>query len=197
MEAETMDSNLLVKKTLAGNKKAFESIIKLHQRLVSHVVFRMVHNAADREDICQDVFLKVYENLKGFKFESKLSTWIAKIAYNACLSYLEKKKLPLFDDLTPDERSFDSVPGITASPDELVEGKEISFLLRSEIGRMPFHYRTILTLYHLDQMSYKEIGVTMDLPEGTVKSYLFRARRVLKDRLMAKYQREDLCNSST
>jgi RNA polymerase sigma factor (sigma-70 family) len=197
VEAKTMDSELLVKKTLAGNKKAFERIIEQHQRLVSHVVFRMVQNAADREDICQDVFLKVYQNLGGFKFESKLSTWIAKIAYNACLSHLEKKKLPLFDDLTPDERSFDSVPGITAGPDELVEGKEISFLLRSEIGRMPSHYRTILTLYHLDQMSYREIGETMDLPEGTVKSYLFRARRVLKDGLMAKYQREDLCNSST
>ncbi len=62
---------------------------------------------------------------------------------------------------------------------------------------MPVHYRTILTLYHLDQMSYKEIGETMELPEGTVKSYLFRARKLLRVRLMTKYQPEDLCNSST
>ncbi len=191
-----MDSELLVKKTLAGNKKAFESIIQQHQRLVSHVVFRMVQNPADREDVCQDVFLKVYEGLGGFKFESKLSTWIAKIAYNTCLNYLEKKTVPLFDDLTPEEQSLESFPSRVQGPDRIVEEKEASVLLRSEIDRMPVHYRTILTLYHLDQMSYKEIGETMDLPEGTVKSYLFRARRLLKDRLMAKYQREDLCNSS-
>nr|NIM97546.1 sigma-70 family RNA polymerase sigma factor [candidate division Zixibacteria bacterium] len=151
---------------------------------------------ADREDVCQDVFLKVYEGLGGFKFESKLSTWIAKIAYNTCLNYLEKKTVPLFDDLTPEEQSLESFPSRVQGPDRIVEEKEASVLLRSEIDRMPVHYRTILTLYHLDQMSYKEIGETMDLPEGTVKSYLFRARRLLKDRLMAKYQREDLCNSS-
>ena len=192
-----MDNKLLVKKTLAGNKKAFESIIKLHQRLVSHIVFRMIHNPADQEDLCQEVFLKVYENLRGFKFEAKLSTWIARIAYNTCLNYLEKKKVPLFDDLTPEDRSLEMVPANGGNPVDLVEGKEISVLLRSQIDKMPVHYRTILTLYHLDQMSYKDIGETMELPEGTVKSYLFRARRQLKQGLLAKYQREDLCNSST
>ncbi len=192
-----MDSEFLVKKTLASNKKAFESIIKRHQRLVSHIVFRMIHNPADQEDVCQDVFLKVYENLGGFKFESKLSTWIARIAYNTCLNYLEKKRVPLFDDLTPEERSLETVPGNSGNPAESVEGKEVSALLRSEIDKMPVHYRTILTLYHLDQMSYKEIGETMELPEGTVKSYLFRARKLLRVRLMTKYQPEDLCNSST
>jgi len=197
VEAKEMDSRLLVKKTLAGNKKSFESIIETHQRLVSHIVFRMVQNAADQEDICQDVFLKVYQNLKGFQFESKLSTWIAKIAYNACLSFLEKKRIPLFDDLMPEERSIETVTDCNYSVDQAVEQSETSALLRSEIEEMPVHYRTILTLYHLDQMSYNEIGETMELPEGTVKSYLFRARKLLKERLLAKYRREDLCNSST
>ena len=192
-----MDSRYLVKNTLAGNKKAFESIIEGHQRLVSHVVFRMIQNTADQEDICQDVFLKVYQNLRGFQFESKLSTWIAKIAYNACLSYLEKKRVPLFDDLTSEEKTIETVSDCSYRPDQVVEGKETSSVLRNEIEKMPVHYRTILTLYHLDQMSYSEIGETMELPEGTVKSHLFRARRLLKERLLAKYRREDLCNSST
>ena len=191
-----MDSKLLVEKTLAGNKKAFESLIGQHQRLVSHFVFRMIENPGDREDLCQDVFLKVYENLGGFKFESKLSTWIAKIAYNTCLNHLEKKRLPLLGDLTPDERSWDRIPGSAAGPHELVQGKELGTLLRSEINKLPVHYRTILTLYHLDQMSYNEIGEIINLPEGTVKSHLFRARKLLKARLTMKYQPEDLCNSS-
>jgi RNA polymerase sigma factor (sigma-70 family) len=197
VEAKMTDNKLIVKKILAGNKKAFETLIRQHQRLVSHVVFRMVDNRADREDICQDVFLKVYQNLGGFQFESKLSTWIAKIAYNTCLNYLEKKRVLLYDDLSTEERNLETVPTTADGPDRLAEGKEISDLLRSEIDKMPVHYRTILTLYHLDQMSYQEIGDSMDLPEGTVKSYLFRGRKLLKERLMAKYQPEDLCNSNT
>jgi len=188
------DDKLAVKRTLAGNKKAFESIIEQHKRLVSHIVFRMLQNPADREDICQDVFLKVYENLGGFQFESKLSTWIAKIAYNTCLNYLEKKRVPLFDDLAPQEKPLDSVSDCSIRPDQIVEGREVSSLLQDEIEKMPVHYRTILTLYHLQQMSYKEIGEAMQLPEGTVKSYLFRARRLLKNRLTSKYQPEDLCH---
>jgi RNA polymerase sigma-70 factor (ECF subfamily) len=196
VEAEKMDNRLLVKKTLADNKKAFESIIERHQRLVSHIVFRMIQNASDREDVCQDVFLKVYQNLRGFQFEAKLSTWIARIAYNTCLNYLEKKQVPLLDDLTTQEHTIETVSDCSVRPDEIVEGREVFSLLQNEIERMPVHYRTILTLYHLDQMSYKEIGEMMELPEGTVKSYLFRARRLLKERLLTKYQREDLCNSS-
>jgi RNA polymerase sigma factor (sigma-70 family) len=197
METETMESRLLVKKTLAGNKKAFESIIQQHQRLVSHIVFRMVANQAEREDICQDVFVKVYQHLESFQFGSKLSTWIAKIAYNTCLNYLEKKKVLLFDDVSSDDRSMESLPGDTSGPDRLAEEKQTSSLLRKEIRKLPVHYRTIITLYHLDQMSYKEIAETMDLPQGTVKSHLFRARKLLKERLMSKYQPEDLCNSNT
>jgi RNA polymerase sigma factor (sigma-70 family) len=189
-----MDAELLVKKTLAGNKKAFESIIEGHQRLVSHIVFRMVQNTSDQEDICQDVFLRVYENLRGFQFESKLSTWIAKIAYNTCLNYLEKKRVPLFDDLTSEEKTIETVSDCGYRPDQIAEGRETSYLLRDEIDKMPVHYRTILTLYHLHQMSYNQIAEIMELPQGTVKSYLFRARRLLKKNLMAKYQREDLCH---
>jgi RNA polymerase sigma-70 factor (ECF subfamily) len=197
MKAETMDSKLLVKKTLAGNKKAFESIIQQHQRLVSHIVFRMVANQADREDICQDVFVKVYQHLESFQFGSKLSTWIAKIAYNTCLNYLEKKKVLLFDDVSSDGRSMESLPGDTRGPDRLAEEKQTSSLLRKEIKKLPVRYRTIITLYHLDHMSYDEIAEAMELPQGTVKSHLFRARRLLKERLMSKYQPEDLCNSNT
>lgn len=189
-----IDDKLAIKKVLAGNKKAFESIIKQHQRLVSHIVFRMVQNSADQEDICQDTFLKVYQNLGGFKFESKLSTWIAKIAYNTCISYLEKKRVPLFDDLSSENKSLESISDCSIRPDEIAEEREISSLLQTEIEKMPVHFRTILTLYHLDQMSYNQIGQTMGLPQGTVKSYLFRARRLLKENLMAKYQPEDLCH---
>ncbi len=187
------DSKRLVRKILAGNTKAFESLIEEHQRLVSHIVFRMVSNVSDREEICQDVFMKVYQNLKGFQFESKLSTWIARIAYNTCINYLEKKKVPLFDDCSPEEKTLDSYPAEGTLPDEHAERKDISQRLQNEIDKMPIHFRTILTLYHLDNLSYNQITEIMQMPEGTIKSYLFRARKLLKERLLAKYQPEDLC----
>jgi len=188
------DVKLQIEKILAGDKTAFQTLVEEHHRLVSHVVFRMISNREDREDTCQEVFLKIYQNLSNFRSESKLSTWIAKIAYNTCLNHLEKRKLLLLDDLSSEEQSQVSSLENVHRPDQLTDEKEISSLLQAEIDKMPVHFRAILTLYHLDGMSYNEMGEILSSPEGTVKSYLFRARRLLKERLLAKYQPEDLCH---
>lgn len=183
---------LLVEKILSGNIEEFETLVEEFQRLVSHIVFRMIPKHADREDICQDVFIQIYQNLGSFKFESKLSTWIARIAYNRCINYLEKKKTPLFDDLTPEEESIDMQSEDSLTPDAFTEHLDLSSRLQIEIDKLPVQYRTILTLYHLDEMKYHEICQIMELPEGTVKNYLFRARKLLKQRLTAKYKPEEL-----
>lgn len=187
----------LISRIKGGDKQAFQTLIEEYQRLVAHIVFRMVNNESDREDLCQDVFLKVYQHLDGFRFESKFSTWIARIAYNVTLNYLQKKKVPLFDDHTPDEVSIEEVSGGDQQPDAWTENKDRAQMLNDAIENLDVHYRTIITLYHLDQMSYSEIGEIMNLPEGTVKSYLFRARQQLKKRLMTKYKREELCSITT
>lgn len=194
-----------VQKILNGDTGAFQSFVEDYQRLVCHIVFRMVSNEADREELCQDVFMKIYQNIGKFEFKSKLSTWIASIAYHTCINYLKKKKVPLYDDLSEAEQlagksissaygeSFaESVRGDTPQPDELMITQDINRYLRAEINGLPVQYRTILTLYHLDGMSYKEIGEIMNLPEGTVKSYLFRARKRLKERMLEKYPAEEL-----
>ena len=186
------ETRQLVEKILAGDGEAFKLLIERHQRLVSHIVFRMIRNEAEREDLCQDVFIRVYRNIGGFKFKSKLSTWIARIAYNACGNYLEKKNVPLYEDLTSSEKTVESCPADGLQPDEYTVKKDISSRLKKEIDKLPVQYRTILTLYHLDEMSYLEICDIMNLPEGTVKSYLFRARKLLKERLLVKYQPEEL-----
>lgn len=181
-----------VQRVLDGDKEAFKEIIAANQRLVFHVVRRLVGNLADAEDICQDVFVKVYRNLSKFKYESKLSTWIAKIAYNTAINFLEKKKVPLFDDNSPCEITLDDVAGAEPGPDETTQGSDISSRLHVMIGQLPVQYRSILTLYHLEDLSYKEIGKILGLPEGTVKSYLFRARKMLKERLISNYQIEEI-----
>ena len=81
----------LIKRILDGETNAFEQVITNYQRLVSHIVFKMVKDDLEREDLCQDVFMKVFDKLGSFKFDAKLSTWIAQIAYHRTLNFLEKK----------------------------------------------------------------------------------------------------------
>jgi RNA polymerase sigma-70 factor (ECF subfamily) len=154
----------------------------------------MVSNPADREDICQEVFMKTYRNLAGFRFESKLSTWIARVAYNTCINHLEKKREVLLEEFRPDLETLDELAGDAGRPDEAAEETDVSLRLRAEIESLPVAYRTVLTLYHLQEMTYREIGDIMGLPEGTVKSHLFRARKHLRERLLSIYRREDLCS---
>jgi RNA polymerase sigma factor (sigma-70 family) len=186
------DERHLVEQILAGDGVAFARLIDRYKALVVHIVYRMVSNSEDREDICQEVFVKIYRNLTGFRFESKLSTWIARVAYNTCMNHLEKKREILLDEFRPDLETLDELPGGANPPDEYAEEMDLSIRLRAQIETLPVAYRTILTLYHLEGMSYGEIGRVMGLPDGTVKSHLFRARKHLKDKLLSRYRKEDL-----
>jgi RNA polymerase sigma factor (sigma-70 family) len=186
------EDRILVGEVLDGCNEAFEALIDRYQGLVVHIVHRMILNAEDRRDICQDVFVKVYRNIVGFRFEAKLSTWISRIAYNTCLNHLQKKREELLGEALPGTESPDDVPSEVSGPDTIATRRDISGRLHAEIEELPVVYRTILSLYHLEEMTYGEIGEIMDLPEGTVKSYLFRARKRLKRRLTSRYTEEDL-----
>lgn len=188
----------LVRKIVAGDINQFEQLISLYQRLVTHIVFRMVADDVDREELCQEIFIKVYSNLGSFNFNAKVSTWVAKIAHNHCINFLRKHKLNLWDDMTGDKQGEDefqfseSLHSKSSIPDIDSERKERFRNIRTEIERLPDKYKMILTLYHLDEMSYKDIARVVSMPEGTVKSYLFRARKMLKENLMHKYQGEEI-----
>lgn len=188
------ESGALIDEILGGNKAAFRKLVEQNQRLVSHIIFRMVPDRQDREDLCQEVFVRVYRSLPNFRREAKLSTWIARIAYNMGLSHIQRKNISLVDETTLDYVDSDDDTPIAPSPQAEVEKKIVSGLVRDEIEKLPVYYKTALTLYHLDGMSYDEIVDIMKVPEGTVKSYIFRGRKMLKDRLLARYSREDLWN---
>ena len=82
----------IINRILDGDTNSFRQLVENYQRLVFHIVFRMIQNQTDCEEIAQDVFIKAYQNLSNFKFESKFSTWIGKITYNTCINFLQKKK---------------------------------------------------------------------------------------------------------
>ncbi len=182
----------LVEKILSGDFKAFQVFVERYQNLVLHIAGRMVDNNADRKDVCQDVFVKAYNNLNKFQFRSKLSTWVGRIAYTTCLNYLEKKQVPLFDDFLPDDVSIDRFPNQNVGPDINLQNQDVAQIIQNEMKTVPVQYRVVLTLFHLENKKYAEIGEILGMPEGTVKNYLFRARRHLKDRLLQRYEKEEL-----
>lgn len=190
---QSVDENNLIKRILEGNVNEYQIVIDNYKKLVAHIVFKMIQNEADREDVCQDVFVKTYRNLSSFKFESKLSTWIGRIAYNTSINYLEKKKILLLDDIISEDSGYDYIRVDSDSPEDLADRSNLSDILLKEIDKLPHNYRTIITLFHLDEMTYKEISDITKLPEGTVKSHLFRARNLLKKQLEKQYNKEDLC----
>ena len=175
-----MNDHDIVKQVINGNENAFRFLVKKHQRLVWHVVWRMVGKSDEIEDICQDVFLKVYKNIPRFRNESKLSTWIASIAWNTCSDYLKKHKRDRLDlsETIPAKAELAMTDDTTW---RIVHEADMKELVRKGIDQLPLQYRTVLTLYHLEEFSYNEIEEITGMPEGTVKSYLNRARRQLKE----------------
>jgi RNA polymerase sigma factor (sigma-70 family) len=189
----------LVDRVLRGDTRAFGIVIKNTEHLVAQIVFKMVPMAEDRKDLAQDIYLKTFQNLGGFKFQSKLSTWIARIAYNTCLSWLEKKKPLLPGNLHEEDKwihlsteNRHHLSEVSNESESLVFQKELTGILRKEISELPPIYQTLLTLFHHESMTYEELTQITGLPEGTVKSHLYRARKMLKENLLSKYKKEAL-----
>jgi RNA polymerase sigma factor (sigma-70 family) len=194
------EDNKLVEQVLTGNRYAFCKIIKDNEALVAMIVFKMVANSGDRKDLVQDIYLKAFQGLSSFRFKSKLSTWIGQIAYHTCLHYLEKKKLLLLDQMGNGEESSEqtleqlSNRNLSLSDNEAEKQmirKELNRVLEKEIDKLPPIYRTLLSLYR-EEMSNGEMVQITGLPEGTIKSYLFRARKTLKENILMNYKKEDL-----
>lgn len=178
-----VEEAMLVKEIISGDKQAFRQFIHLYERLVVSVVFKMVPQREDAEDICQDVFLKVYEKLPSFRFRSKLSTWIASIAFNRSVNFLRKRRPILLEDLRQaddEEDSWELRDEGTVDSEGMLLSKEREQLLREGLSRLSPIQRTILELFHYSELSLQEITEITQIPLSTVKSHLFRARKQLK-----------------
>ncbi len=184
------DDRTLVSRVLTGDMQAYVQLIRQHERLVEHMVGRLVRNQEDREELCQDVFLRVHEKLGEFSFQSRLSTWIATIAWRHAINHLRKKRI-LFSEI-PDEESFTRTFVEETTPETVAEEKDLDEFVLGLVEELPPQYRVVLTLYHLESMSYPEIGQATGMPEGTVKNYLFRARSLLKEKVKSYLGKEEL-----
>ena len=177
----------LIESILRGDTKAFTIIIKSTERLVAQVVCKMISNREDQKDLVQDIYLKTFNNLAGFRFQSKLLTWIGNIAYNTSVNYLEKKKL-VFTETVVEDHAYDS----SMETESVISKKELSSILAACIEKLPPLYKMLISLYHQEECSYADMTQITGLPEGTVKNYLFRARKKLKENILNSYKKEEL-----
>ncbi len=152
----------------------------------------MISNSYDVEEISQIVFIKVYKNLCSFRFDSKFSTWISTITYNETVIYLKKKYKERIINPVNKYAETDLIIDGEDQPDEALYKTERAVLLKDLTSKLKHPYNLILSLYHWQNMSYKEIGVILHMPEGTVKSYLFRGRKLLKEKMLKIYIPEEL-----
>ena len=175
----------LVEAVLAGAPGAFERLVREYQGLCWHVIDRMVRQPEDTRELCQEAFLRVHQALHQYRGDSALKSWIAQVAYSVAKRHLEKKRIPIADAGDDDglalaERVGDGFDLETATADD-----DAVAHLHAAIERLPPLQRTLLTLYHLDEMTIAEIATVTGLAEGTIKSHLFRTRKQLRERLEA------------
>jgi RNA polymerase sigma-70 factor (ECF subfamily) len=179
----------VVARILNKDMRAFELLVKQYEKLVFFVIHRLVQDRQNKKDICQEVFIKVHQNLHRFQFQSKLSTWIARIAYLTAVNYLKKNK-----NNSPSEypENIDNYHFTDENPEQELVKKNTAAYVNLLIEQMPHQYKTVLTLYHLNEFSCAEIEEITGIPEGTVKSHLFRARKLLKEKIEKDLKRENI-----
>jgi len=183
------EDEIIVRRILQGEQAAFRSLVDIHQPLVYHMINRLVDHEDDRQDVCQEVFLKVFRKLPSFRFQSKLSTWIATIAYRHTLNHLRRTKRAATTSLDKVSMKIEDHRPLA---DQQIDQNYITNQVHHMIRQLPEKYRIVLTLYHLEDMPYAEIAQVCDMPEGTVKNYIFRARKLLKEKLERIYKKEEL-----
>ena len=174
----------LVEAVLANRAGAFEQLVRDYQGLCWHVIQRMVRHPEDTRELCQETFLRVYQYLHQYRNESALKSWIAQVAYSVAKRHLERKRISIAEPSEePDgESPLDRVRDDFDLEHACIEQQSAGHL-HAAIECLPPLQRTILTLYHLDEMPIAEIAVITRLAEGTIKSHLFRSRKQLRDAL--------------
>ena len=171
------NEQILISSAISGNEAAFAELIRLHHRRITALGMSFFKNQTDTEDFVQDVFLKAYTKLETFRGDSLFSTWLTRLAYTTALNSIKRRKeyLPLADE------------NILYDPDLSPEEKEIKKItietVRESVKELPEKLALCLDLYFFYDMSYLEICDVTEMPINTVKSNIFRAKKLLREKL--------------
>lgn len=175
--ADVKAEEILVRSAAGGNSQAFAELVKRYHRRVAALGMSFFKNAADTEDFVQDVFIKVYTKLRDFRGESRFSTWLLRIGYTTAINSIKRRKeyLPLGDETILWDQDY--------TPEEMQMRCLTIETVRESITELPERFAVCLDMYFFYDMAYGDISEVTGLPLNTVKSHIFRAKKLLKEKL--------------
>lgn len=184
------DDAVLIRRVQQGDRAAFNDLIAKHERRAYQFAYRLASNGDEASDIVADAFVRVFNALKNFKGNSAFTTWLYRIITNCYLDYQKRERTRSHESLdaslqTPGGEVVRQIEDPSMNPVDLAERSEREKALQRGLERLPEYQRTMLVMFHAEAMSYEQIAEVLDLPLGTVKSRLNRARLTLKESMGA------------
>ncbi len=177
---QEVSDGALAARARRGDKDAFGELVERHQTAVFNVCYRILGERREAEDLAQEAFLRAYRRLATFDEQRPFGPWVRKVAANLCLNHLQKQR----PEAGAFEEEYEGVElAATSHAEESQRAAEQTEMLRAAILSLPPHYRAVIELRHYQELSYGEIGETLNMPLSDVKSHLFRARKALAELL--------------
>ena len=181
------NTKLLVKKSQKGNKKAFEQLVVIYQDRIYALSYQLTGNQADAQDLAQNVFIKAYQALSGFRNEADFGTWLHRITVNLSINEKRKRKPDVYLDspvLTDEGKITRLLDSGVESPEEAYENLEFSTMVQNALKQLSPEHRTVLVLRDIQGYSYDEIAEMLNCSLGTIKSRINRGRQTMKERIL-------------
>ena len=184
MNAEDKSDYELIDESIDGNENAFGILMGRYENSLYGLIFKMVRNHEETQDLVQEAFIKSYKALESFNKQYSFSTWLFKIASNNCIDHLRKRRLKTTSIDAPIQTEDGSIsqdlPDNSYSPEKNSLKNELFSSVNSIIDELPEKYKVVINLRHKEDNSYEEIAKALDIPIGTVKARIFRGREILK-----------------
>ncbi len=184
----TKEDRTLVERAQKGDKRAFDKLLKKYRKSVYYMLLKMVKNSDDAEDLAQEAFAKAFTSIERFDATFAFSTWLFRIASNNCIDFIRKKRVQTISIDQPIESEdggnmqMDLKDGGLDPNDALLKQQRGKYL-KMALDRLPLKYRQLVELRYFDELSYEEVAEKTQLPLGTIKAQLFRARELLQEEM--------------
>lgn len=189
----SLSDRKLVRNLRRRDEDAFRELVRVYQHRVFNIVYRILGDREEAEDVAQEVFVAIFKHIDSFRGDAKFSTWVYRIATNQARNRLKyharrhRRDHQNYEDAPESAHQDSDFAGTIPQPEDAVLGRELEKIIQEGLAELGEIHRTIIVLRDVEHLTYQEIAEIVELPEGTVKSRLFRARVALKEYVEKRY----------
>ncbi len=195
VELDRSNDSKLIKQFQDGDTEAFNPLVLKYQQKIYNLIYLRVHDRETAKDLCQDVFLKAFKGLSNFKGECTFYSWIYRIAENCTIDFLRKQKHRMvlsLEELSANTEDRLQMTDMYPSSCQILENKELGYIIRKAVNRLPSHQQCVFNLRYREQLSIKEIALRLSRTEGTIKRHLYNAHQKLRSMLLPYLRNEKI-----